>query len=183
MSKIIAIISSPRTGCNSETIARAVAEGAEKGGNKVRFVHMKDLALNPCKACNYCKKNDRCIIDDDISELIEDIRGCDGLILSSPLYFYHTCAQYRVFEDRMHSGIGPNGRINIPAGKKIVSIVTCGADEEDAQREADLMNKVFCNTFGGVALGTITFKDMGDKDAASKDMAIQRQAREIGSKF
>lgn len=182
MSDIIAIISSPRTGCNSETIARAVAEGAEKKGNKVRFVHIKDLTLNPCKACNYCKKNDRCILRDEISELIESIRKCDGLILTSPLYFGQACAQYRVFEDRLYSGIGPNGS-NIPPGKKVVSIVTCGSDGDDAQNQADHMNRVLEEYFGGVPIGTVTLKDMGDKDAASKDHAVLRRAKELGMMF
>ncbi len=182
MSEIIAIISSPRTGCNSETIARAVAEGAEEKGNKVRFVHIKDLALNPCKACNYCKKNDRCILKDDISELIESIRKCDGLILTSPLYFGQTCAQYRVFEDRLYSCIGPKGS-NIPAGKKVVSVVTCGSDGEDSQVQADHMNHVLKKYFGGVPIGTLVFKDLGDKDAASKDCEVIEKAKALGRKF
>lgn len=182
MSEIIAIISSPRTGCNSETISRAIAEGAEENGKKVRFVHIKDLDLNPCKACNYCKKNDRCIQTDGISDLIEDIRKCDGLILSSPLYFGQVCAQYRVFEDRLYSGIGPDGS-NIPAGKKIISVVSCGADVEGAQRQADRMNLVFTKYFGGVSVDTITFKDGGNKDAASKDYALLCKAKELGKKF
>ncbi|HKM14020.1 MAG TPA: flavodoxin family protein [Candidatus Methanomethylophilaceae archaeon] len=182
MSEIIAIISSPRTGCNSETISRAIAEGAEENGKTVRFVHIKDLDLNPCQACNYCKKNNRCILTDGISELLEDIRKCDGLILSSPLYFGQVCAQYRVFEDRLYSGIGPDGS-NIPAGKKIVSVVTCGADLEGSQREADRMNLVFSKYFGGVPVGTMISKDDGNKDAASKDYALLNKAKELGKKF
>ena len=59
MSEIIAIISSPRTGCNSETIARSIAEGAKENGKEVRFVHIKDMEMKPCEACNYCKEHDR----------------------------------------------------------------------------------------------------------------------------
>lgn len=182
MSEIIAIITSPRTGCNSETISRAIAEGAEENGKTVRFVHIKDLDLTPCQACNYCKKNNRCILTDEISNLIEDIRKCDGLIVASPLYFGQVCAQYRVFEDRLYSGIGPDGS-NIPAGKKIISVVTCGADVEDAQRQADHMNLVFTKYFGGVSVGTMVLKDGGDKDAASKDCALLNKAKELGKKF
>lgn len=182
MSRIIAIISSPRTGCNSETVVRAVAEGAEENGSNVRFVHLKDLELNPCEACNYCKKNDRCIQKDGISELIDDIRKCEGLIVSSPLYFGQLCAQYRVFEDRLYSAIGPKGS-NIPAGKKVVSVVSCGSDVEEAQRQADHMNLVYKKYFNGVPIGTIIAKDAGDKDAASKDAALLNQAKELGMKF
>lgn len=182
MSEIIAIISSPRTGCNSETVSRAIAEGAEENGKNVRFVHIKDLDMNPCEACNYCKNNDRCIQKDGISDLIEDIRKCDGLIVSSPLYFGQACAQYRVFEDRLYSAVGPNGS-NIPAGKKVVSVVTCGADLEGAQRQADRMNLVFTKYFNGISVGTIISKDGGDKDAASKDVALLARAKKLGKKF
>jgi len=182
MSEIIAIISSPRTGCNSETIARSIAEGAEENGKKVRFVHMKDMEMKPCEACNYCKIHDRCIQKDGISALIDDIRDCDGVILTAPLYFGQTCAQYRVFEDRLYSAIGPNGS-NIPAGKKVAAVVTCGADTEDAQKEADHMNFVFQKYFSAGPVGSIVFKDSGDKDAASKDRDILNQAKELGKKF
>ncbi len=182
MSEIIAIISSPRTGCNSETIAKSIAEGAKENGKKVKFVYMKDLEMNPCKACNYCKKNDRCIQKDGISALIEDIRNSCGVILTAPLYFGQTCAQYRVFEDRMYSAIGPNGS-NVPAGKKVAAVVTCGADAEVAQSEADHMNFVFQKYFGAEPVGSIVFKDSGDKDAASKDAEILNKAKELGKKF
>jgi len=182
MSEIIAIISSPRTGCNSETVSRAIAEGAEENGNNVRFVHLKDLDLNPCEACNYCKSHDRCIRKDGIAELIDDIRKCDGLILSSPLYFGQVCAQYRVFEDRLYSAIGPKGS-NIPPGIKVISVVSCGSDTDIAQRQADYMNFVFKKYFNAVPTGTIISKDLGDKDAASKDEILLYQAKELGKKF
>lgn len=182
MPEIIAIISSPRMGCNSETIARSIAEGAEENRKEVRFVHMTDLELKPCEACNYCKKHDRCIQKDGISELIEDIRGCHGVILTSPLYFGQTCAQYRVFEDRLYSAIGPDGS-NIPAGKKVAAVVTCGADIDDAQTEADHMNFVFQKYFSAQPIGSIVFKDSGDKDAASKDEDVLNRAKELGKKF
>ncbi len=182
MSEIIAIVSSPRTGCNSETIAKSIAEGAKENGNNVKFVHMKDLEMKPCEACNYCKKNDRCIQTDGISDLIQEIRECDGVILTSPLYFGQTCAQYRVFEDRLYSALGPNGS-NIPAGKKVASVVTCGSDSGDAQKEAEHMSFIFKKYFGGEPIGTVIFKDSGDKDAASKDQAVLEEARELGKKF
>lgn len=182
MSEIIAIVSSPRTGCNSETIARSIAEGAKENGKEVRFVHIKDMEMKPCEACNYCKEHDRCIQKDGISELIDDIRNSYGVILTSPLYFGQTCAQYRIFEDRMYSAIGPGGS-NIPPGKKVAAVVTCGADTEDAQKEADHMKFVFQKYFAAEPIGSIVFKDSGDKDAASKDKEILERAKELGKKF
>jgi multimeric flavodoxin WrbA len=182
VSEIIAIISSPRKGGNSETIVKAVAKGAESEGKKTKFVYLRDLPAAPCKACDYCKKNDRCIMKDEIADLIEDIRKCSGLILSAPLYFGHACAQYRIFEDRLYSGAGPRGS-NIPPGKKVVSVVTCGSMTEASEKLAEDMNYVFVRYFGGEALGTIVFADEGRKDAAAGNAEILKEAEELGKKF
>ena len=84
MSDIIAVISSPRKDGNSEAIVKAVAKGAESKGKKVKFVYTRDLPAAPCKACDYCKTKDRCVMKDEIADVIDDIRKCEGLILSSP---------------------------------------------------------------------------------------------------
>lgn len=182
MSDIIAVISSPRKDGNSEAIVKAVAKGAESKGKKVKFVYTRDLPAAPCKACDYCKTKDRCVMKDEIANVIDDIRRCEGLILSSPLYFGQACAQYRIFEDRLYSGLGPNGS-NIPAGKKVVSVVTSGSQPDLAKEVADHMNFVFVNYFAGEPLGTMVFTDGGKKDAASKDTAALREAEELGKRF
>ena len=153
----------------------------EENGKEVKFVYMKDMEMKPCEACNYCKANDSASRRWNFT-LIDEIRNSYEVILTSPLYFGQTCAQYRIFEDRMYSALGPNGS-NIPAGKKVTAVVTCGADIEAAQSEADHMNFVFQKYFAAEPVGSIVFKDSGDKDAASKDAEILDKAKDLGKKF
>ena len=43
--------------------------------------------ISPCVDCGFCHKEDRCAIDDKMTELYPHIESCDRLVLASPLYF------------------------------------------------------------------------------------------------
>ena len=52
MSKtILAIISSPRKGGNSETLVEQFVKGAKEAGHSVETVFLRDKKIAPCIAC------------------------------------------------------------------------------------------------------------------------------------
>ena len=41
-----------------------------------------------CKACGYCSRTGRCIMDGDpVNTVIEKLRDCSGLVVGSPVYY------------------------------------------------------------------------------------------------
>ncbi|MBQ2161291.1 MAG: flavodoxin family protein, partial [Firmicutes bacterium] len=71
MSKNVLILStSPRRGSNSEALAEAFASGARDGGNQVEMVSVRDMELRFCRGCFACQKTGKCIIKDDMQDVV-----------------------------------------------------------------------------------------------------------------
>ena len=71
---------------NSETVIKKIVENLEKRQYDSEFVRLNDLQLRGCQACRYCRsKGDRCILDDDISALLEKMKSSDRIIIGPPI--------------------------------------------------------------------------------------------------
>lgn len=98
--KVLILSSSPRKGGNSDILCDRFAEGARDAGNEVEKIRVAEKNIGYCRACYACKENGRCVIDDDMSELLQKMIDADVLVLASPVYFYSIDAQLKAVIDR-----------------------------------------------------------------------------------
>jgi Multimeric flavodoxin WrbA len=181
---IVAIISSPRKGANSETIVKAVIEGAKANGKDVKEFYLNSMTnAKGCQACMGCKKTGSCIIKDDNAEVLKAIREAEGVIISSPLYFSEAAGQFRLLQDRFYSFMGLDFAPNIAPGKKLVTVVTCGSGAENASLLADKMEGVMAGAFKFIPIGKIVASNCGAPDVAKNDSKVIEEAKSIGKKF
>ena len=182
MSKIVAIVSSPtKSNGNGEAIVKALLQNAPEGSTYTihRINQLEDIKA--CQACMGCKSAGRCVRKDDLTPVLEDIAAADTVIVSGPDYFGHMCAQYRILEDRMYGFIGPNFSLNIPAGKKCVTVVTCASGVDGAKIISENLNRVMSFYFKMDVIGEIVYSVL-DGPAAESEV-IKQQAAEIGAKL
>lgn len=77
--KILAVVSSPRKGGNSETLVARFTVGAKEAGHTVETLFLREKKIAPCIACEACLKNGgTCVQKDDMAEIIEKIVAADG---------------------------------------------------------------------------------------------------------
>lgn len=69
---------------------------------EVHFFHVADLNLKYCIGCCKCYKNGKCIFNDDIEKLSQNIETADGIIIGSPTYASNVSGQMKVVIDRGH---------------------------------------------------------------------------------
>ena len=101
MTKNILIISSSlRAGSNSEILAHEVEKGAIEAGNNVEFLSLKDKTIAFCKGCLACQKLLKCVIKDDMAEMIKKVQNADVLVFATPIYYYELSGQLKTFLDR-----------------------------------------------------------------------------------
>ncbi|MDD3118248.1 MAG: flavodoxin family protein [Victivallales bacterium] len=105
--KILIVTGSPRHHGNTNTLADGVAQGATDRGGKVKIVDAARLQskTNGCTSCMGCQESEdfRCIIRDEVSEILATIPDYDVLVLATPVYFFNFSAQIKIFIDRMYS--------------------------------------------------------------------------------
>jgi len=134
--KIVTLLGSPRDRGNSSAIANRFIKTAESIGAETSTFSLNNLKFRGCQACMACKgKLDRCIIKDDLEEVLDEIRDADVLLLATPVYFGDITAQMKMFIDRTYSYYVPDfmtqaipGRL--PLGKKLVFIQAQGQPDE-----------------------------------------------------
>lgn len=101
MSKNILIIStSPRFNSNSDLLAQSFEKGALEAGHLVERVTLRDKTIQFCKGCLSCVKTQKCVIQDDVNEIVEKMKEANVLVFSTPIYYYEMCGQMKTLLDR-----------------------------------------------------------------------------------
>lgn len=95
--KILLITSSPRKKSNSTFMGQHIAEGIK---GTIEKINICDFKINPCIGCDNCKKNLKCIFNDDSEKIIKKVEKAKIVIVASPVYFTGVPAQLKVFIDR-----------------------------------------------------------------------------------
>jgi multimeric flavodoxin WrbA len=103
MPTIIAIYGSPRRKGNTALLLKKAVEGAVEAGAEVEEIVLRDLRISPCLEIYGCKKNGRCVIQDDFQGVYDKALACQGLMLASPIFFYTVSAHTKTLMDRFQS--------------------------------------------------------------------------------
>ena len=182
MSKIVAVVSTPQKGANTDFLVNKAAEAAKKNGNDVQVFSLNGMANKKgCQGCGACKKTGKCVTKDDLTPVIDAIRDADGVIISSPVYFGEPCGQYRMLEDRFFSFLNADFSININAGKKVAVITAAGS--AGADKLADRMEGVMKNFFKFEPVGKLSIVTGNDPKFAETHPEVIAEAEALGKKF
>jgi multimeric flavodoxin WrbA len=100
---ILAVYGSPRRQGNSSLLLDKAVEGALEAGAEVEKIVLRDLKMSPCLEIYGCKNTGRCVIQDDFQRVYDQLLGCKGLMLASPIFFYTVSAHTKILMDRCQS--------------------------------------------------------------------------------
>jgi multimeric flavodoxin WrbA len=98
--KILAIASSQRRNANSETLLDRALSGIDKKGVGIKKLILTDLKILPCTSCQACFKTGKCVINDDMQIVYEDLLAADILLIASPIYFQGPPCRFKCLIDR-----------------------------------------------------------------------------------
>ncbi len=104
----------------------------ENNVDKLEVIHTCDLKrIEFCRACDYCKNNIGCVLNDDVANILEKIINARALIIATPIYFESFPASLKLLIDRMQP-LYYNVEKNIYnlKSKKCYTIVTAGMDRK-----------------------------------------------------
>ncbi len=103
MSRIVAIYGSPRRQGNTATLLKEAVRGASEAGAEVEEIVLRDLKMSPCLEIYGCKKDGRCVIQDDFHSVLDRLDRADAVMLASPVFFYTVSAHTKILMDRCQS--------------------------------------------------------------------------------
>lgn len=109
--KVIAINGSPKAEGNTYHALKTVADELEKQGISTEILHVGNKNIRGCLACGACyqNKNEKCIIEDEVNEIIQKMKSADGIIIGSPVYYASIAGTMKCFLDRAFYVANANG--------------------------------------------------------------------------
>lgn len=159
--KVLAVIGSPRKGGNTQALVEEAVRGAESAGATCETVTIASLAINPCRACEGCKKTNKCVQNDDMQSLYPRILESDALIIGSPVYWWGPSAQMKAFLDRWYALVRNNVGKRF-RGKRAV-ILTPFADDDPST--ADHLIGTFRRSFEYLGINLVGVLPVTASDA------------------
>lgn len=181
MGSIVAISCSPRPNGSSAHISDAFLDGAMGLSTNYVTLHrpVKFKSLQDCRRCMGCKNSGKCVIDDDLSIVLEDIKNADCVVFSTPVYFDGPTALYKMVEDRMYSFLDTNRVSTLEPGKKAVLIVTSCYPESNLEKVAETLSENL-KTIGFTMLDVITYCDNYGTEPVDKNEDLICRAKLLG---
>jgi len=129
--KTILICGSRNPNGQTAQAADAVLKGLAKAGASAEQVFLPTLKVERCRQCDdngwgLCRKEGSCVIDDDLSGLVEKMRQADAVVFATPVYYSDLSESLRAFVDRLRR-ICTNeaGRVSIK-GKPVIGVCVAG---------------------------------------------------------
>jgi multimeric flavodoxin WrbA len=183
--QILAFNGSPRKTGNTSTIIESVLEGARSKGAQTTHVRLHDINLLGCQGCLSCRKHPGlCKQKDDLSQYLEMIKTCAGMVLGCPIYMYRISGQMKLLVDRMYSLYRnrPEGGYDsmVPAGKTYALVTSQGApDPEQYAKSLRYLAGMTGSGFGMKVVGTIVHVN-GNTSPAGEDKTLLERAFELG---
>jgi multimeric flavodoxin WrbA len=118
--RILAVNGAPRKKGHTEELLSLFCAGAESVGGEVSVVNLVDYDIQPCHGCYHCwtdgNASHTCVIEDQMSEIIEQFYQSEALILATPVYFHTLSALLKRFIERLLPLLKPElveGRLGV----------------------------------------------------------------------
>jgi len=127
--KVIAINGSPNKKGNTYHALSLICEQLDIEGVQSEIITIGQKRLQGCTACNACIKNkdEKCIIDDDVNTIIQQMKKADGILLGSPVHYADISATMKAFVDRVFYVSGANKNLfRHKVGAAIVAVRRTG---------------------------------------------------------
>jgi multimeric flavodoxin WrbA len=142
--RALAFSCSPRAGKGAtELLLGAFLQGYREGGGEAMVLNPYKMNIAPCKGCFRCwtKTPGKCVLEDDMRGILDDIQAADAVIFATPVYHYTMSeGMKRLLERTMpllepklsvgNDGKATHARIG-PHGQRAVLLATCGFPEQD----------------------------------------------------
>lgn len=99
MKRVVALLGSNRRK-NTYGLLSQVGQILEKHGTELTVVELYRKKIQPCLGCESCILRGKCVLEDDMGDIMQQLIEADGIILASPVYLQQVSGGMKTFFDR-----------------------------------------------------------------------------------
>jgi multimeric flavodoxin WrbA len=195
--RILAINGSYRSGGITDQAVDSVLDRVSELGADVEHIHLRDYPIEFCRNCRECMQQPgdepgKCVLGDEMSELVAKIEDADGYVLAAPTNFSSVTALFKRFSERLSVyGYWPWGKAapvfrKAKMQKKPTVLVSSCAAPGLLGRLTYSTNrnmKVTANTIGGKIVGSMVTGLVSQERQPGLPSRARRRAKSLGSKL
>lgn len=168
---VLGLQGSPRPEGNTAHLLSAFMDEAKRLGAEVTTLNAAEMDIRPCRECNACRKDGRCVIRDDMQAVYPLLRRADLVAVASPIFFYGVTASLKALIDRsqtLWNSVYVRGLSDPGRGVRRGVFLSVGATRGDRLFEgSQLTAKYFFDAVGAVDFGSLCYRGIehiGDID-------------------
>jgi len=138
--KILTLLGSARKKGNTATVLTMVEDELQNMGHEIERIALHNQDISGCLGCGKCKEKPHeiaCIQKDDATAIMEKMTAADGIIFTTPIYFWGFSAQTKALMDRSYAFVTDYhkpGHTSLLKGKRI-ALLSTGADSYENNAE------------------------------------------------
>ena len=140
---------------------------------------LREKRMEFCKGCLYCHHKDKCIIEDDVSNIIDKLVESEYIIFGIPNYFDNVSGLFKNFIDRLHP-LYKNEKLK---NKKVYFIYIGGGNIKGTSKEMHQAIKGLVKYLQLDIKGEFSFKALNVNDMHNQEESIQQMIKEIEGKI
>lgn len=99
--KVLMINGSPHAKGNTAIALGEMQKIFAEEGIETEILHIGNKDIRGCVACNSCKKNGKCVFNDEVNTAAEKLKDSDGLVVGTPVYVASANGTMITFLDRL----------------------------------------------------------------------------------
>lgn len=130
--KVVVISTSLRAHSNSDALANEFIRGAQDAGHDVEKISLVDKNIQFCKGCLACQKLGKCVIKDDVNDIMAKVLNADVVVWATPIYYYEMSGQMKTLIDRMNAMYSQDYKF-----RDVYMLTTAAEDEEFVPKRAE----------------------------------------------
>jgi multimeric flavodoxin WrbA len=150
---ILGISGSPRSKATEYVCKKTLAQ-LEALGYKTTYWSVMGKKLNFCTHCNYCRKSEGCIFNDDMTILYQLLEDASAFVFATPVYNGYISGQLKTVMDRCRALLSRNNKV---FRYKPAITIAVGGDRAGGQEPAIQQMSSFFIMNGAVPISGGTF--------------------------
>ena len=113
-------------------LADKFIEGALSAGNNVEKISLAGKEIQFCRGCFACQKLGRCVIKDDVNDIMAKVHEADVVCWATPIYYYEMSGQMKTLIDRLNALYPQDYKF-----RDVYLLTTAAEDEEETPKRAE----------------------------------------------
>ncbi len=142
--KVLLLNGSPRERGNTSIALDEMVKIFEQNGIETEKLCVGKENIPGCKACLGCRKLGKCVYDDIVNVVAEKLRGADGMVIASPVYYGSANGTLISLLDRLFYSVSFSLKMKVGASVVVARRGGCSATFDELNKYFTISGMPLC---------------------------------------